>query len=183
MSDTAAPPKAIVELAIQSRDMTDAAFDALLPEVAKYASSMANPQSAMGVVQALMRIATALAYSTIGTPLDVRVRTPEEMALLGAAHWRAACHLNSLVLAELKRQGHKVPAELQRAVNAAPPDGDPQVASEAASAPPLQPLAEKIVAVTAGEDDEATAKEKAEAKSESQMVADLMRINSRGGNS
>ena len=59
------PNQPLVQLAIQSKDTTDAAFDALLPEVAKLLGQVANPQTAMGVVQALLRLATSIALSLI----------------------------------------------------------------------------------------------------------------------
>lgn len=159
------PSKPIIELATQSRDTTNAAFDLLLPEVAKIASQMGNPQAAMGLVQALYRIATALAYSTIGTGLDVRLRTPEDAAALASAHWKAATHLNSLVMHELKRQGLKVPPELARLNNASPPPAtavEAQEAVDAASAPNPQEYAEKIAAMEVGEAPQQQVEEKPE---------------------
>jgi hypothetical protein len=180
VSDTPAPSKAIVELAVQSRDTTNAAFDALLPEVAKVASTMSNPQAAMGVVQALLRIAASLAYATIGTQLDVRIRTPEDAASLAAAHWKSACHLNSLVMHELMRQGLKVPPEMVRANNAAPPVGTVEAAVDASSAPNPQALAEQVAAEIKGEAD---APAQPAGEQQSSFITDAMRINSRGGSS
>jgi hypothetical protein len=168
VSDTPAPSKAIVELAVQSRDTTNAAFDALLPEVAKVASTMSNPQAAMGVVQALLRIAASLAYATIGTQLDVRI------------HWKSACHLNSLVMHELMRQGLKVPPEMVRANNAAPPVGTVEAAVDASSAPNPQALAEQVAAEIKGEAD---APAQPAGEQQSSFITDAMRINSRGGSS
>jgi hypothetical protein len=168
------PNQPLVQLAIQSKDTTDAAFDALLPEVAKLLGQVANPQTAMGVVQALLRLATSIAYATIGTPVDITMRSAEDAAALAAAHWKAATHLNALVLAELKRQGFKVPSELQRSVNAAPPDGDAQEAAEAASMPDPVQHAQKLAAVVSGSDSSETP--------ESVALGDqLMKINARGG--
>ncbi len=180
MSDT--PAKPIVELAVQSRDTTNAAFDLLLPEIAKVASSMANPQAAMGVVQALYRIATAIAYTTIGTTIDVRLRTAEDAAALAAAHWRAACHLNEMVMHELKRQGLKIPPEMVRTANAAPAEGDAAEAADASSSMLPQEYAEQVAATISG-DEPQPVPEGIPAEQPSSFTADAMRINSRGGSS
>lgn len=174
------PTKPIVELAAQSRDTTNAAFDVLLPEVAKLLAGVSNPQAAMGVVQALYRIATAIAYTTIGTPLDVRMRQPEDASALAAAHWRAATHLTELVMHELKRQGLKVPPEMVRVHNAAPPSGDVQAVADATSNPHPQQLAEQYASEVAGDARQEAAQPAA--KQEGPPV-DIMRINSRGGSS
>lgn len=169
------PSKSIVELAVQSRDATNAAFDLLLPEVAKIAAQMGNPQAAMGIVQALYRIATALAHSTIGTGLDVRLRTPEDAAALAGAHWKAACHLNALVMHELKRQGLKVPPEMARVNNAAPPpalEAEALEAVDAASAPPPKEYAANVAAMVAGEEQQPIVAEKPEKQEESAFNMD-----------
>ena len=168
------PSKPLVELAVQSRDATNAAFDALLPEVAKVASQMSTPQQALGVVQALLRLATSIAHSTIGTPLDVRVRTDDEAAALAAAHWRANAHINAIVIDELKRQGAKVPPSMVRVHNAAPPTGDGAASAEAASAPQPAEIARSIAGVVNAE----TPTEGAD-----EIASTLNRINSRGGSS
>lgn len=174
------PSKPLVELASQSRDTTNAAFDALLPEVAKVASQMQSPQQAMGVVQALLRLATSIAHSTIGTPLDVRVRNAEEAGALAGAHWRAATHLNAMIIDELKRQGLKVPAPLMRSHNASPPVGDANEASEQASAPSPEESAQKIAAII--NDEQGTAPT-GEGHPSADITDALGRINSRGGSS
>lgn len=171
--------KEFLELASQSGDLSNQAFDHILPLVAGMVSSCNSPEQVLGVVQALYRAATSLAYSTVGTKLDCLIRAEDQAAALGAAHWKAAAHMNARVLAELKKAGFKVSSEFQRSVDAVPATGDAKEAVEASSAPDPQEVAEKQVALLREEQKEVEGSVGATASDNLDDI--LKQVNSRGG--
>ena len=172
-----APNPHFVQLAASSKDAADQAFDLLLAPVGMLASTTHTPEAALGIVQALFRLATALAHATIGTQLDVQMRSTDDAGALASAHWKAAGHLHQLVIAELLKQGIEPPVRLKRLADAVGVGNDDGNAELIASLPNGEELAKAVAKIEAM----AQAPEPTTPTTGQEMATLLRSVNSKGG--
>lgn len=108
----------------------------MIPVMDLMVSTNGDAVELMGLLQAIMRQAVAIAYGTVAHPGDLQIRTPEDMASMMAAIWDDGCRNSEELIKNTKAQGLPIPPELEKKIALVPsdPSNRPDVA-------PVDPVA------------------------------------------
>jgi len=113
----------MAELVRRAGDSERKHYQALTPTVAKLLQECGSDAvEVMGVFRALIRYAAGIAYGTVGTPIDMQVRTGDDVAGVAVAMWDQACREAEEMVARMKHEGIGIPKELETKLKLAPSD-------------------------------------------------------------
>lgn len=76
----------------------------------------------MALCRTMLRYAAMAAYRTVGTPMDLQIRTGDELAGMAEGLWDETCRNTEAVVLEFQRRGEEVPGELVKRTKLAPSD-------------------------------------------------------------
>lgn len=115
-------------------------FEELIPAmVQSYADARGDAVKLMGLAQALLRHTMTVFYGTATTPVDLQVRTAEDVSAMAGSVWNECCRNAEMFIDQVVKSGVEVPDDLLAKVKAMPSD-----ASKRPDMVPCDPLAGRI---------------------------------------